>query len=91
MSSIALAKWFADVTVHFVGHAPSEDVVRFALHCAKERWLTGPLTVVVEGAGDASASQHQIRIERPGHDGVVHSGPELLPAIRAAFDRFELV
>lgn len=89
MKPATLATWFADVTVHFVHHPPSEDVIRFAHLCAKERWLSGALIVVVERSGDESAPQHRIRIARPGQEGVMYRGAELLPAIRDAFDRFD--
>ena len=77
MSPMAPANWSANVTVRFVRHPPSGDAVRFARLCAKERWLSGTLTVIVENNGDDGAPQHEIRIARPGQNGVVHRGPDL--------------
>lgn len=80
---------FEDVTVRFVGYPPSEEIVHFVRRCAKERWIMGPLTVVVK-ATDLCNREHEIRIEESGGRGIRERGSDVLAAVRDAFDRFEI-
>jgi hypothetical protein len=78
------------VTVRFVGRLPSEEAVYFARRCAKERWLFGPLTVVIKMRNGHQGVEHEVRIEGPDGRGVSERGGDIFIAVRDAFDQFEL-
>ncbi len=80
-----------EVTVRFVQHPPSEEILYFAQRCAKERWLQGPLTVVVESRPGGDLDTHEVRLEGPGSVVVSEHDPDVILAVRNAFDRYELV
>jgi len=90
MSTTHLTVRFENITVRFIDHPPSEELVCFARRCAKERWLSGPLTVAVRVKAGAPQPDYEVQVARPGEPGVSRDGADVLAVMRHAFDRFEM-
>jgi len=86
----ALIKPLEPPTVRFVGMMPREEIVRFAQRCVKERWLQGPLTIVIALQRGADGQVYEVRIETPDRVGESARDKDVLHAIGRALDRFEL-
>jgi len=86
MDKLAAALPLVDVTVRFIGGPPIDEVVYWIRRCAALRALTGPLTVVLQPRGDASSRQYEVRVESPDQVMVTERDPNVLLAVRNAFD-----
>jgi hypothetical protein len=91
------------LTIRFVRMLPSEEVVYFARRCALKCAISGPLTIAVEASGSAgpgggaggSAGEradavYEVRVERDGRLVVSERDPDILLAVRNAFDRLAI-
>jgi hypothetical protein len=87
------------LTIRFVRMPPSEEVVYFARRCAHKCAIAGPITIVVEASGGAAAGGgaggqadaiYEVRLEREGRLVVSERDPEILLAVRNAFDRLAI-
>jgi hypothetical protein len=89
------------LTVRFVRMLPSEEVVYFARRCALKCAIAGPLTIAVEANGGASVggggiagepaeAVYEVRIEQEGRLVVSERDPDILLAVRNAFDRLAI-
>jgi hypothetical protein len=89
------------LTVRFVRMLPSEEVVYFARRCALKCAIAGPLTIAVEAnggagigaramAGEPAEPVYEVRIERDGQLVVSERDPDILLAVRNAFDRLAI-
>jgi hypothetical protein len=87
------------LTIRFVRMPPSEEVVYFARRCAHRCAISGPLTIAIEASGGAgagaSASEpadavYEVRVEQQGRLVVSERDPEILLAVRNAFDRLAI-
>jgi hypothetical protein len=89
MSKPAIASTALDLTVRFVGGPPIDEIVYWIRRCAERRGAQGPLTVVVEQhkAGKHQGLAYDVRVERPDRVLVSERDPNLMLAIRNAFDR----
>jgi hypothetical protein len=83
-----------DLTVKFIGGPPIDDVVYWIRRCAERSQMTGALTVVLErkpATGSAGSSNaYEVRLERPDRVLVSERDPNLMLAVRTAFDRLPL-
>ena len=92
----------AELTIRFVRQPPSEEVVYFARRCARKCAIAGPLTIVLEasagsdgpagiesGSGSTDAI-FEVRLEQEGRVVVSERDPEILLAVRNAFDRLAI-
>jgi hypothetical protein len=78
------------LTVRFVRQAPSEEVIYFARRCAERSGIPGALTMVLESKTSAGDPVHEVRLEQDGRAVVCESDPEILLAVRNAFDRLAM-
>jgi len=78
------------LTVRFVRQLPNEEVVYYARRCAQKSHYAGPLTIVLEAKPSPGKPIHEARLEQDGHVLIAESDPEILLAIRNAFDRLEM-
>lgn len=76
-----------DLTVKFVGGPPIDDVVYWIRRCAERYRIVGPLTVVLEPKPIAGSKSYEVRLERPDRVLVTERDPNLMLAVRNAFDR----
>lgn len=76
------------LTVRFVRQAPDDEVLYFVRRCARERAVSGPLTIVLEPVHATGHAVHEVRLEQHGRILVSERDPEVLLAVRNAFDRF---
>lgn len=74
-----------DVTVRFVGLAPSEEVVHWVHRCAARNGRGTPLIVVLSAAPSGDA--HDVRVQAPGLLSIRERDADPLLAVRNAFDR----
>ena len=80
-----------DLTVRFVGGAPIDEVVYWVRACAKRREAAGPLTVVLQKKPGAHAKTYEVRLERPDRVVLTEEDPNVMLAVRNAFDRFAVI
>lgn len=76
-----------DLTVRFVGGPPIDDVVYWVRRCAERQGLTGALSAVLEPKRASGSTVYEVRLERPDRVLVTEREPNLMLAIRNAFDR----
>jgi hypothetical protein len=81
-----------DLTVRFIGGAPIDEVVYWVKACAKSHAASGPLTVVLEKKQGAHAKKrvYEVRLERPDRVLLTEQDPNVMLAVRNAFDRLAL-
>ncbi len=79
-----------DLTVKFVGGPPIDDVVYWIRRCAEQHRVTGPLTAVLEPKQTARSRTYEVRLERPDRVLVTERDPNLMLAVRNAFERLPL-
>jgi hypothetical protein len=79
-----------DLTVRFIGGPPIDDVVYWIRHCAQQHRLTGPITAVLEPRQTAGSRTYEVRLERPDRVLVTERDPNLMLAVRNAFERLPL-
>ena len=89
MNKPATAATPLDLTVRFVGGPPIDEIVYWVRRCAESRMAQGPLTVVVEQKKEPKqhGRSYDVRLERPDRVLVSERDPNLMLAIRNAFDR----
>jgi hypothetical protein len=89
MSKPATVATALDLTVRFVGGPPIDEIVYWIRRCAERRMAHGTLTVVVEQkkAEKQHGLAYDVRLERPDRVLVTESDPNLMLAVRNAFDR----
>jgi hypothetical protein len=78
------------LTIRFVRQLPNEEVVFYARRCAQKSEIPGPLTIVLESKSSAGEPMHEVRLEQDGAVVVSESDPEILLAVRNAFDRLAM-
>jgi len=76
------------LTVRFLHQAPDDEVLYYVRRCARERDVSGPLTIVLEPMHAFGHDMHEVRLEHYGRVVVSERDPEVLLAVRNAFDRF---
>ncbi len=80
-----------DLTVRFIGGAPIDEVVYWVKACAKNRSAFGELTVTLEKKPGAHAKKvYEVRLERPDRVLLTEQDPNVMLAVRNAFDRLAL-
>lgn len=78
------------LTIRFVRQLPNEEVVYYARRCAQKSHFAGPLTIVLEAKPHSGSPMHEVRLEQDGRALITESDPEILLAIRNAFDRLAM-
>jgi hypothetical protein len=88
------------LTIRFLRMPPSEEVVYFARRCAHKCAIAGPITIALEASGGPSAGAggggepgelvYEVRLEQDGRLVVSERDPEVLIAVRNAFDRLAI-
>ena len=80
-----------DLTVRFIGGALiDEEVVHWVRACAQKRAADGPLTVVLQRTPGAHSKMYEVRLERPDRVLLTEQDPNVMLAVRNAFDRFAM-
>ena len=88
---LAIEKNPLDLTVRFIGGAPIDEVVYWVKACAKSHAAAGPLTVVLEKKPGAHAKKvYEVRLERPDRVLLTEQDPNVMLAVRNAFDRYAM-
>lgn len=75
-----------ELIVRFVGGPPSEELLYFVRRCAARQALPRTLTVVVCWHPDLK-SMREVRLEQPGRVLLREHEPDIMLAVRNAFDR----
>jgi hypothetical protein len=76
-----------DVIVHFIDEVPSDEVVRCARQCVRERGLDGPLRVTI---AKTLQQRHRVSVEGSGRRCRIDAknDADIVAAMRDAFERF---
>ena len=75
------------LTVRFLRQAPDDEVLYYVRRCAAEHEVSVPLTIVLEPQQGPARDLHEVRLEHAGRTVVSERDPEILLAVRNAFDR----
>jgi hypothetical protein len=75
------------LTIRFLRQAPDDEVLYYVRRCAAERAYGIPLTIVLEPKLGPECDLHEVRLEHEGQLVVSERDPEILLAVRNAFDR----
>lgn len=75
------------VTIRFLRQAPDDEVLYYVRRCAAERASGIALTIIIEPQLGPERDLHEVRLEHDGHLVVSERDPEILLAVRNAFDR----
>jgi hypothetical protein len=87
MNKQATSETALDLTVRFVGGPPIDEIVYWIRRCAERQMAQGPLTVVVEQKPNKRGQAYDVRLERPDRVLLSERDPNLMLAIRNAFER----
>lgn len=80
-----------DLTVRFIGGAPIDEVVHWVKACAKSHAAFGELTVTLEKKPGVHAKKvYEVRLERPDRVLLTERDPNVMLAVRNAFDRWAI-
>jgi hypothetical protein len=75
------------LTIRFLRQPPDDEVLYYVRRCAKEHAVSVPLTIVLERELGPEQDLHEVRLEHAGRTVVSERDPEILLAVRNAFDR----
>jgi hypothetical protein len=75
------------LTIRFLRQAPDDEVLYYVRRCAAEHDVCVPLTIVLEPQLGPERDLHEVRLEHAGRTVVSERDPEILLAVRNAFDR----
>lgn len=90
MDAEALNAQLQELVVRFVGGPPSEELLHLVRRYAARQPLPCPLTVVMRWHPDLKSMQ-EVRLEQPGHVLLREHDPDMMLAVRNAFDRLPTV